>query len=239
MFSKVKEIKGAELGPHRFPEYPPRDDMQNPIHLYKPGYLYALHRQFGLADTTLVHSEVPLGHTTRQRAGVLIPDLMIAFDVDVATIIEQWGFAIDVQGKAPEFVLEVASPNTSRNDEAGKRSGYQAYGVQEYWRFDPTGGRLYRQGLAGDALVDGEYRPVTIESDGADSWGYSEALGLALCWVDGNLRWWDPASGEYVMNQYELAEELAVEQEARQSAEARVRELEAELERRNRSEETR
>ena len=233
MFSKAKEIKGAELGPHRFPEYPPRDDMQNPIHLYKPGYLYALHRHFGLADRTLVHSEVPLGHTTRQRAGILIPDLMIAFDVDVPTIIEQWGFAIDVQGKPPDFVLEVASPNTSRNDESGKRVGYEAFGVPEYWRFDPTGGRRYRQGIAGDRLVDGEYHPVAIDSDGTDSWGYSQVLGLALCWVDGNLRWWDTASGEYLKNQYELADELAAEQEARQLAEARVRELEAELERRD------
>ncbi len=234
MFSKAKEIKGEELGPHRFPAYPPRDDMQNPIHLYKLGYLYALHRHFGLADRTLVHSEVPIGHTTRQRAGVLIPDLMIAFDVDVPAIIEQWGFAIDVQGKAPEFVLEVASPNTSRNDEAGKQVGYEAFGVREYWRFDPKGGRRYRQGIAGDRLVDGEYHPVDIDSDGADSWGHSEVLGLALCWVDGNLRWWNTASGEYLRNQYELDDELAAEQEARIAAEARVRDLEAELELRDR-----
>ena len=235
MFSKAKELEGAELGPHRFPEYPPRDDMQNPIHLYKPGYLYALHRHFGLAETTLVHSEIPLGHTTSQRAGILIPDLMIAFGVDVPTIMEQGGFSIGLHGKAPEFVLEVASPNTSRNDETGKRVGYEAFGVQEYWRFDPTGGRRYRQGLAGDRLVEGEYRPIPIESDGSDSWGYSEALGLALCWVEGNLRWWDPTRGRYLLTHDELDKELEAEREVRQVAEARVRELEAELERRDRS----
>ena len=235
MFSKAKELEGTELGSHRFPEYPPRDDMQNPIHLYKPGYLYALHRHFGLAETTLVHSEIPLGHTTSQRAGILIPDLMIAFNVDVPIIMEQGGFSIDLHGKAPEFVLEIASPNTSRNDETGKRLGYEAFGVQEYWRFDPTGGRRYRQGLAGDKLVDGEYKPVAIESDGAEFWGYSEALGLALCWVDGNLRWWDPVSGRYLLTHDELDKELDVERGVRMAAEARVRELEAELERRNRS----
>ena len=106
--------------------------------------------------------------------------------------------------------------------------------MREYWRFDPTGGRRYRQGIAGDCLVDGEYHPVDIDSDGADSWVYSEVLGLALCWVDGNLRWWNPASGEYLRNQYELDDELAAEQEARIAAEARVRELEAELELRDR-----
>ena len=66
----------------QFPEYPPRDDMQNPIHLHDPGYQAALRRHFGASDTTIVMGEVPVARTASQRQGVRIPDLLIAFGVD-------------------------------------------------------------------------------------------------------------------------------------------------------------
>ena len=65
-----------------FPAFPPRDDMQNPLYLYVPGYLTTLSRHFGSTESTLVLSEVPVGHDTRQRRGILIPDLIVAFNVD-------------------------------------------------------------------------------------------------------------------------------------------------------------
>ena len=227
----------AESG--TFPEFPPRDDMQNPLHLYLPGYLTTLRRHFGSPESNLVLSEVPLGNSPRQRRGILIPDLTVAFDVNVEAVIDQWGYAIEVQGRPPDFVLEVASPSTARNDEAGKREGYQSYGVPEYWRFDPSGGRRYRQALAGDRLVSGTYQPVTIDTDGFRHWGHSEALGLTVCWEDGQLRWWDPVDQRYLATHDEEAEgRLAerdahlAERDARLAAEARIRELEAELARR-------
>ena len=78
--------------------------------------------------------------------------------------------------------------------------------------------------------------------------GHSDVLGLDLCWEDGRLRWWDPAARRYLMTFDEerdariAAEDLADdaqaragrEQEGRTAAEARVRELEAELERHRR-----
>ena len=50
-------------------------------------------------------------------------------------------------------------------------------------------------------------------------------LGLDLCWEDGRLRWRDPAAQPCPLTFDET-------DEARSAAEARVRELEAELERR-------
>ena len=220
----------AESG--TFPAFPPRDDMQNPLYLYLPGYLTTLRRHFGSPETTLVLSEVPLGNSPKQQRGILIPDLTVAFGVDVDAIIAQWGFAIEVQGKPPEFVLEVASTWTARNDESGKRVGYSGYGVPEYWRFDPTGGQRYRQGLAGDRLADAAYQPVTIETDGSRYWGHSEVLGLTLCWEEGQLRWWDPMARHYLATHDEEAEGRVAERDARIAAETRVRELEAELARR-------
>ena len=236
MTSKLNKQAANRKGKGQFPDFPPRDDMQNPLHIYVPGYLTTLSRHFGSPDTTLVFSEVPVGHRTSQRQGILIPDLIVAFAVNAQQVIEQWGFAIEDQGKPPDFVMEVASPHTYRNDIGRKRTGYQSYGVPEYWRYDGSGGRWYPQALAGDRLVDGTYQPIAIESDGVSYWGYSEALGLTVCWEEGKLRWWDSVSGQYLATHAEEAnarqdesEALRVERQARLAAEERVRQLEEQV----------
>ena len=173
-----------------------------------------------------------MGHHQRQREGILIPDLMIAFEVNVADIIARRGYSIEEQGKAPEFVLEIASPSTGRRDEERKHEGYQEYGVQEYWRFDPSGGEYHRQALAGDALVDGAYQPIAIEEIHPGLlWGRSAVLGLSICWEYGHLRWWDPAMERYLETHEQTAYARIDAEERAEAAEARVRELEEELER--------
>ena len=174
--------------------------MQNFLHLYEPGYAITLRRHLAAGPTPVfVGSEFPLARSHAQRGGLLIPDLLIAFDVDREAIIAQRGYDILERGKAPDCVLEVASIYTARNDEIGKRAGYEAYGVTEYWRFDPTGGRRYRTGLAGDRLVNGAYQPIDIIRIDADRyWGYSPALNLNLCWEHGELWWHDPVGNRYL-----------------------------------------
>ncbi len=223
----------------KFPVFPPRGDMQNPLYLHLPGHLAALARHFGASDSTIVLGEVPVGWNVSRRRGLRIPDLLIAFNVNRARIIAQQGYSIDEQGKPPDFVLEVASPSTAENDYTIKRVDYAAFGVPEYWRFDPTGGGLYDAGLAGDRLVDGEYQPINImRVDETRFRGHSETLGLDVCWEDGQLRWRDPASQLYLPTFNEEAETRAaaesdrdVERAYRIAAEERVRELEAEVRR--------
>ena len=209
----------------RFPEFPPRDDMQNPIHLHDDGHQAALRRHFGNPDATIVLGEVPIGWTPDQRRGLRSPDLLIAFGIDRPAIIDQRGYSIRDQGKPPDFVLEIASPTTSRNDYTAKRQDYAAFGVTEYWRFDPTGGDLYPEPLAGDRLADGIYRPIDIvREDESHYWGRSEALSLSLCSEEGRLRWWDPLTRRYLRTFDEADDE-------RIAADERIRELEAEIRR--------
>ena len=249
----------------QFPDLPPRDDMQNAIYLAAPAHQAALAFHFDAPDTTLVLSEIPLGWETGQSAGLLVPDLTVAFHIDRATAYRQRGYSIEQHGKAPDFVLEVASIHTARNDYTTKRDGYAAYGVPEYWRFDPTGGDYYPEALMGEQLVNGVYQPLGVERTERGWRGRSPALGLDVCWEDGQLRWYNPAAGEYLRT---LAEEAGgriaaedqrdaerearivseaerivmqferdAERDARLELEERVRQLEEELRRRREAEE--
>ena len=87
--------------------------------------------------------------------------------------------------------------------------------------------------------MDGEYEPIEIEElDEGRLRGYSEALGLHVCWEGGMLRFFDPVAGSYLRSHGEerggrLAAESRAEEERadRIAAESRVAELEAEMSR--------
>ena len=181
------------------------------------GYPAALIHHLGNPETTIIISEIGASlRPTMRYEDVRFPDLLIAFDVDPEARRASNGYIVSEQGKPPDFVLEVASARTGRNDETVKRDYYQAMGVGEYWRFDPSGGRWHSTALAGDALVNGAYEsiPTPEGADGVVS-GYSAALRLELHWVDGNLRLWDPVSGRYLETHLEVIA-------ARSAAEARA-----------------
>ena len=249
--------KTTTLAQHReelqhFPEYPPRDDLQNWLHLYETAIVTSLGIQFAGESNVTVACEVPVSPSLPVDDDVRIPDLMMVKDANRELMEEQWGYAIDQQGKAPDFVLEVASPTTGRADYTDKRRDYERYGVGEYWRFDPSGGEYHDTALAGDRLADGVYQPIDIEElDDGRLRGYSEALGLYVCWEEGMLRFFDPVTDSYLRSHQEdaaraeIAEARAREETdlsraearareettARERAEARVAELEAELRR--------
>ena len=223
MTSKPKQ-KNVEFGALEiFPDFPPRDDLQNSIYLDRPAHQAALEEHLGNHDTTIVLSEIPVRLTPSQAQGHRIPDLLVAFGVDRAQAMQQNGYSIQDLGKPPDFVLEVASVRTAENDATGKRVDYANFGIPEYWRFDPTGNQRYDAPLAGDRLVAGRYEPLEIVAvEPGHLHGHSDILGLDPCWDHGQLRWYDPVAGEHLRTFVE-------EREGRLSAEARVRELEEEL----------
>ena len=122
-------------------------------------------------------------------------------------------------GKAPDFILEIASESTANNDLSRKRDLYAELGVSEYWRYDSTGGEFYGEPLVGERLVDGEYNRFELRREGDGSvWGHSDALNLDLWWMDGELRFWNPVDERWILSHEE--EHARAEAEAARAAQA-------------------
>lgn len=216
----------------QFADAPP-EELTAFDHVNFPAYPAALAEHFGNPETTIITSEIAAALIpTSEYVGVRYPDLLIAFDVDPDARVARNGYLIPEQGKPPDFVLEVASQSTGRIDETVKREHYASLGVPEYWRYDPSGGLWHSAKLAGDRLVDGAYSPITIHrTDDEHLWGHSEALGLALCWEEKSLRFWDPVSRSYLAT-YSEERTARLRADARAAeAEERVRQLEEKLRR--------
>ena len=208
---------------------PPRDpdSMEQLPHIAM--VLFVLRMYFSHRSDVLVNGEGYLCIDTRIRPGQLKPDCVVAFGVDPRAIEQRNGYVINEVGKPPDLVLEVGSPSTGVADYTTKRDGYAGYGVTEYWRFDPSGGRNHDRPLAGDTLVEGQYEPIPINVESGIHWGHSAVLGLDLYWQDGNLRFYDPATGEFLPDFFEVVSELNAEKAMRQSAENRAISAEAEI----------
>ena len=218
----------------QLPDPPPRhlDEMTSVEHLHEPGNTHHLAQFLGNPDTTLVTAERYIAREPGSPASERrVPDLLIAFDVDPAAYRARNGYVISEQGKPPDFVLEIASASTGRSDVEEKRDAYAAFGILEYWRFDPTG-EHHGAPLAGDRLEGGRYVPIPIDELNEDVLqGYSAALNLYLRWEAGRLGWHDPATGEHIPTYESLRARADRERAARIQAEARIRELENELHR--------
>ena len=134
--------------------------------------------------------------------------------------------------KGPDFVLEVTSASTRRDDERRKRDVYAALGVREYFLYDPRAEYLAPP-LQGWRLHEGVYRAVpavpVLTNRGVSV--ASEVLGLELRdeRETRRVRLRDPETGKFLLTHEES--ERAREQEAalRRAAEARAAELEVRL----------
>ena len=74
------------------------------------------------------------------------------------------------EGRAPDFVLEVLSLSTHVKDAERKRETYREMGVREYFRYDPEGGTMAKDGgprLVGERLADGSWNELDLGEDGS------------------------------------------------------------------------
>ena len=134
--------------------------------------------------------------------------------------------------KGPDFVLEVTSASTRRNDERRKRDVYAALGVREYFLYDPRAEYLAPP-LQGWRLHEGAYRAVpavTVLSNRGVAVA-SEVLGLELRdeRAERRVRLRDPAADEVLLTHDESERAREEEAAARRAAEARAAALEARL----------
>ena len=180
---------------------------------------------------------------------VVAPDVFVVFGADNA---DRSSYRLWEEPKGPDFVLEITSGSTRREDQVSKRELYRSLGVGEYWQYDPTNDYL-KPSLQGLELIEGEYRRLrSRELAGGTLALASAVLGLELRLTEGGLRFHDPQTGkdlpnlaetdaaqqraEHAQQRAEQAQQqaetrLAQEAAARQAAEARVAELEARLHR--------
>ena len=118
--------------------------------------------------------------------------------------------------KGSDFVLEITSRRTHREDQGRKR---------EYWQYDPTSDYL-QPALQGLMLDAGEYRrlPGTELADGTLALA-SEVLGLELRLTERRLRFHDPETGRELPNLAETDAAVERAEQVQQRAEqARQRE---------------
>ncbi|MEB3289368.1 MAG: Uma2 family endonuclease [Leptolyngbya sp.] len=118
-------------------------------------------------------------------------------------------------GKLPNFVLEITSRSTKRQDEEEKPRLYASLGIQEYFQYDPTADYLNPQ-LRGSRLVDGTYQPLSLATTATGlPFIHSATLGLdlqlhpaypelGLAPAAQALRFYDPQSGAKLLSRYEL-----------------------------------
>ena len=190
------------------------NDAQLHAILYAVG---ALRVRYGERPDVYVSGDLLVFYEEGNRNVSVAPDVFVVFGVEDRL---RMSYRVWEEGKGPDFVLEVASPNTWREDVERKPGIYAGLGVSEYFLFDPTGEHLSPL-LQGYRLVDDGYEPLTaVESIDRTLTMHSDVLGLDLRARGEELRFHDPATGETLLSYDEL-------HIAHRTAEARVAELEA------------
>ena len=180
-------------------------------------------------------------------AAAVAPDVFVVLG---ASNHRRTSYLLWQEPKAPDFVLEVTSRSTRKEDQGPKRELYRRLGVREYWQYDPTGDYL-EPALQGRELRGGEYEALPAAERGAGRLVLRSAvLGLELRLEAGEFRFHDAATGTTLDTREELEARLRKETAARQretaarqreaaarqreaaarrAAEARVAELETRL----------
>ena len=214
-------------------EYPSSDgkplaenDAQHAAILYG---ITVLRTYFAGRDDVYVSGDLLIYYEEGNPRVSVAPDVFVVFGVEDRM---RMNYKVWEEGKGPNFVLEVASPSTWREDVGRKRDIYAGLGVREYWLYDPLGAHL-KPALQGNRLVDGEYerQPLVKSVDGRLVL-YSGTLGLELWAKGGRMRFRDPGTGLDLLSHDEehLAHRAAAARAEREAAARRSAEVRAERE---------
>ncbi len=161
-----------------------------------------------------VSGNLPIYYVEGEPNERIAPDVFVVFGVPKG---QRRVYKVWEEGKGPDVVFEITSRSTRREDLGEKKVIYADLGVREYFLFDPLNEYLTPP-LQGFRLTPEGYMPMSGEPL------VSEVLGLILKVEEGQLRLYDPHTGQRVLTYREA-------QAAAAAAEAEIARLRAELER--------
>ena len=217
-------VTGSELPPEAEDpnvHYPYEDDeplAESDFQFYPlTEMVHALRVHYQDRPDVYVAGDMFVYYRMNDPGSVVAPDVYVVFGVDKHS---RHSYFIWRDGKAPDFVMEIASAGTYDRDIGHKRDIYRAIGVTEYWRFAPLR-ECFDPPLAGERLVNGVYEPIPVAED-ADGIlrGYSAQLGLDICVRDDLLKLYDPISRTWLLNLSESEAARLEAESARAQAEA-------------------
>ena len=197
--------------------------------------VHAIATRFRDREDVYVSGDLFVHYVARTEAGMpvhgqIAPDVLVVFDVEDRV---RDSYVVWREGKPPDFVLEISSNRSWRRDRIEKRTIYEAMGVTEYFLYDPRE-KFRPPRLIGLCLQQGRYREIPFETMPNGKRGLrSTSLGL-YARVDGGgrLRWFDPATGQYLRTYEEQHREQLRTNKRLAEAEAEVAKLREELRRR-------
>ena len=200
------------------------NDAQLHAILYAVGALWLYYRE---RTDVYVSGDLLIYYEEGNRNVSVAPDTFVVFGVEDRM---RMSYKVWEEGKGPDFVLEVASPNTWREDVERKPGVYARLGVKEYFLFDPRSEYLTPR-LQGYRLVDGAYeRMSAVESIDRTLTMRSRVLGLELRVRDDTMRFHDPATGEDLLSHGEEHAARLEEAAAHRTVSARVEAAESRAE---------
>lgn len=193
--------------------YPDNIDPLPDAFMQKPHFIYvndAIAAWFADLDDVVVGGDNFVYVRDGDSGAHFAPDCFVAIGVNKDEVIEDGSYFVWRAGKMVDFVMEIASPSTADKDLRAKYFMYEAFGIPEYWMFDPTGGRLYGTPLRGYRCVDGAFVPIPVDttSEPGVVVGYCEILELEFRWNEERkeFRICDPVSGKYFVTYLEYLE---------------------------------
>ena len=182
----------------------------------------ALREHFEQRDDVYVGANMFLYYEENNPQAVVAPDVFVVIGAPKRL---RDSYLLWNEPKVPDFVLEITSRSTRREDEGRKKRVYASLGIGEYFLFDPTGDYL-RPRLQGFVLRQGRYvRLPSVRRARGEPSLRSDAVGLNLLVRGETLRLFDPERARDLFSYSELAAAHAREENARKTAENRVAEL--------------
>ena len=152
----------------------------------------------------------------------ILPDVLVAFGIEKKM---RRTYKIWEEGKAPDFVMEVTSKSTYKNDLRRKKTRYAHIGVREYFLFDPERSYLPDSLMGFRLNEDGSYDTIPSLPNGGIT---SVVLGIEFRLQENGVGLYNTVSRKMLLTPVEIAKQEA---EGRLRAEEEVLRLRVELDR--------